>query len=149
MKTVVLTLAALSLVACSRSKPVDEKSTVITETTPSKGASMDDQDKAGTTTLTSAAWLPNESAMDRIALARCARESTCADVTRRVVDPASCVNDMKARMWSSLRADVCPAGIRGGELEECIQAIQHESCGSPLETLSRLTACRTSELCGR
>jgi len=152
MKTVVLTLAALSLVACTRSKPVDEKSTVMTETTPSTKASMDDQDKAGTTTLTSATWLPNESAMDRIAIARCAREAACAEVAAgppKTTNQPSCMDEMKRRTWSTLRADVCPAGIRGAELEECIQAIQHESCNSPLETLSRLTSCRTRQLCGK
>ena len=151
MKTVALTLAALSLLACTRSKPVDEKSNVITEATPPAKASMDDQDKAGTTTLTSASWLPNDSAMERIAIARCARETTCGGTASNAPkgDPQTCVSEMKTRTWSSLRADVCPSGIRGNELDDCIQAIQHESCNSPLETLSRLTQCRASELCGK
>ena len=150
MKTVALSLAALSLLACTRSKPVDEKSLAVTEVTPSARAAMDDQDRAGTTTLTSASWLPNDSAMERIALARCARESSCAAAapTAQKVDPQSCMPEMKTRTWSSLRADVCPSGVRGNALEECIQAIQHKSCNSPLGTLSRLTACRASELCG-
>ena len=153
MKTVALTLAAFSLLACTRSKPVDEKSLAVTEVTPSARAAMDDQDRAGTTTLTSASWVPNDSAMDRLAIARCARESACAaaaptSASADKIAPQSCVPEMKTRTWSSLRADVCPSGVRGNALEECIQAIQHESCNSPLGTLSRLTACRASELCG-
>lgn len=149
MKSLVLLLAGLSIVACSRSKPVDQQVGVRTETTPS--TAMDDQDKAGTTTLTSATWVSNDSALDRIAVSRCAREVACGEVgpNPHKVDQATCVAETKPKMWSGLRNDVCPSGIKGDQLDQCLQAIQHESCNNPLATLSRLTACRTSELCGK
>ena len=32
-------------------------------------------------------------------------------------------------------------------IEECIESIRTESCSNPIETISRLAACRTSDMC--
>ena len=41
----------------------------------------------------------------------------------------------------------CPRGVDSKELDECLESIKTESCNNPIDTISRLAACRTSDLC--
>ncbi|WP_438031284.1 DUF6184 family natural product biosynthesis lipoprotein [Sorangium sp. So ce233] len=41
----------------------------------------------------------------------------------------------------------CPGGIDSNELNECLQEIGNDDCNNPLDTLGRIVACRSSDLC--
>jgi hypothetical protein len=41
----------------------------------------------------------------------------------------------------------CRGGVVQKELDECVSEIKDESCGSPLDSLSRMVACRESDIC--
>ena len=108
-----------------------------------------EQDKSGTTTLTGASWVANEAAIDRIVASRCAREVTCSNIgpDKHFTESDVCVREIRKKMQGDLKASECPSGIDGKELDECLDAIRNESCTNPIESLGRLAACRTSDLC--
>jgi hypothetical protein len=105
--------------------------------------------KVGTTPMTDKATTNNEAAIQTIANARCAREARCNNVgaSKRWSNDAACRNDLSAKGRDELRAAECPGGIVQKELRECLEEIQNEDCNNPLDTLGRLAACRSSDLC--
>jgi hypothetical protein len=107
----------------------------------------------GTTTVTGAdiGAVQNQTAIARIVQARCERETSCNNVggDKRFADRNACVSEIQKDMQDDLNAKDCPAGIDQKELNHCLDSIHKESCGNPLETINRLAACRTSEMCLR
>jgi hypothetical protein len=105
--------------------------------------------KEGTTTLTGATVVNNQTAIDRIVAARCAREAACKDVSpdKRVGTQESCTQKLKTEMKNDLNVNECPRGIDQKELTKCLDAIKKEDCNNPIDAISRLAACRTGELC--
>ena len=108
-----------------------------------------EQDKSGTTSLTGASWVANGAAIDRIVASRCAREVACSNIgpDKHFTSGEVCVREVRTRMLDELKPSECPNGIDGKELDECLDAIRNESCTNPIESLARLAACRTSDLC--
>jgi hypothetical protein len=108
-------------------------------------------DRAGTTTVTGAdtRGLSNPLAIDRIVAARCQRETACNNVGsgKHFASQETCTRELRTKVGDDLKASECPRGIDKKELDECLQAIQAESCNNPIETISRLAACRTSDMC--
>lgn len=115
------------------------------------GMSDNREQNVGQTTVTGAnvGVVQNASAIERIVQARCEREATCNNVgtDKHFSNRDVCQREIRADMKDDLNAKDCPAGIDGKELGECLDAIHKESCGNPLETISRLAACRTSDMC--
>jgi hypothetical protein len=107
------------------------------------------EDQAGVTTLTGASWVANDAAIDRLVASRCAREITCSNIgaDRPFTSGEVCVEQVRKKLTEDLHTSECPAGIDGKELDECLDAIRNESCSSPIDTIARLAACRTSDLC--
>jgi hypothetical protein len=62
---------------------------------------------------------------------------------------AACIAEMKKDRREDLNGDACPGGIREKELNQCIAAIRDEDCGNPIDSISRLSACRTGNLCAK
>lgn len=153
MKNIVrLAVPALCIVAavgCNRDRTVDRDHD--RTTTTGGGVTTTDRDRSGTTTVTGAnvGRVGNESAIDRIVAARCAREATCNNVgaDKRYGSRDVCAQKIKADMRDDLSAKDCPAGIDQKELNECLESIQKEDCNNPIDAISRLAACRTSDLC--
>lgn len=150
-----VTVAVLTVVAvagCSRDRYERERPGLVSET---EGVNPNEQDKAGVTTITGAHWdsrepsFGNDAAIDRIAASRCAREVTCSNVglDKHFVSGEVCVREVRSKMRDELRSSECPRGIDGKELSECLDAIRSESCSNPIDTINRLAACRTSDLC--
>lgn len=108
-------------------------------------------DRTDTTTVTGAhyAAISNDTAINKLVTARCAREAACNNVgsDKRYVDHEVCMKELNAKVRDDLKASECPKGIDGKELDECIQAIHKEDCNNPIDTISRLAACRSSDLC--
>jgi hypothetical protein len=158
MKSVVLCTLAVSLVAvgaCSRdrSRTTEGESSSTKDrlgTLPEREVrNPNEQDRAGTTTLTGASWIANEAAVDRLVASRCAREVSCSNVgaDKHFTDGETCVREVRKKTLESLGTSECPSGIDGRELDECLDAIRKESCTNPIDTVGRLAACRTNKLC--
>ena len=101
------------------------------------------------TTVTSTYLVANDQAIKDITTARCDREFSCNNVgaghSWDTYD--ACQREIFQNTRVSLRAESCPNGIDGTNLTTCLQDIRNERCGNPLDTLGRLTACRTGRLC--
>jgi len=89
------------------------------------------------------------SAVASIAAARCDREVRCKHVgaKEKYRTRAVCVAELQRDKRDDINSDVCTGGVREKELVDCLAAIRDEDCGNPLDTISRLNACRTGNLC--
>lgn len=108
-------------------------------------------DQVGTTTVTGAdlGALSSDLAVQRIAAARCARETACNNVgaDKQFVDQDACARAIRTKLGTELEPSSCPRGIDAEATDRCMEAIRTESCNNPVDTLTRLAACRASELC--
>lgn len=144
-------LAATAVAACrdkSRESQEREHPSVVSER---DGHSTSDPDRSGTTSLTSAAWMTSDAAVDRIVATRCARELTCSKVgpDKHFPTTDSCVVEVRKRTRSELDTSSCTNGIDGEALDRCLQSIRTESCENPLDTISRMMACRAADICAK
>jgi hypothetical protein len=88
-------------------------------------------------------------AVDSIAQARCAREERCKNLgpNHKYGSKAECVAGVRKDNAEDLNAEECKGGVDQKELGECLEAIRGEDCNNPLDTIGRLAACRTSDMC--
>lgn len=88
-------------------------------------------------------------ALNNIAEARCDREQRCNNVGqgRRYESSQTCRATVRNDFSRDLNSSECQGGIDRAELSECMSDIRTEDCNNPIDTLSRLAACRTSDLC--
>jgi hypothetical protein len=102
----------------------------------------------GTTTVTGAS-VANTTAIDRLVAARCEREAACKNIgpDKKHASMPACNQKLRVDMKDELNPKECPHGIDHKELNKCIEAIGKEDCNSPIDTISRIAACRTSDLC--
>jgi len=103
----------------------------------------------GHATVTGASVITNTSAVEHIVAARCERESSCRNVgpDKNYASSSACIEKLQADMRQDLNAQDCPQGVSQKELGECLTAIRGEACNNPIDTIGRLAACRTSDLC--
>lgn len=108
-----------------------------------------DNGKVTTTTGANVASTSNDNAVARIVASRCAREATCNNVglDKHFNNTAGCTAKIRSDMKDDLNAKDCPYGVDVKELNECLEAIRSEECNNPLDSISRLAACRTSDMC--
>lgn len=149
----VVGLGILSVVGCNRDRertdldrPVERERTGVVrgENQPTI------HDQSGTTTVTGAnIGLANNAAIDRIVAARCERESACKNigVDKKHTNASACVQKLRADMKDDLNANECPRGIDQKELGECLESIRKEDCNNPIDSISRLAACRSGDMC--
>jgi hypothetical protein len=107
------------------------------EPIPTSGVSKD-----GTRTSTALA-------VSSIATARCDRELKCKNIgtNQKYLTTDECVTKMQNDKRTGLNPQECPDGVSDKDLASCLKAIREEDCGNPLDTVSRLTACRTGAMC--
>jgi hypothetical protein len=88
-------------------------------------------------------------AVQSIAQARCAREERCKNLgpNHKYESKTQCVAGVRNDNADDLNAEECKGGVDKKELGECLEAIRSEDCNSPLDTIGRLAACRTSDMC--
>jgi hypothetical protein len=88
-------------------------------------------------------------ARDQITDARCAREQRCENVGdgKKFSSVDDCRDRVRADWKDDLNGVECPQGINEAELNECLGEIRGEDCGSPIDTLSRVAACTTGQIC--
>lgn len=103
----------------------------------------------GQTTVTATYFVPNDQAIKDVTTTRCDRELSCNNIgvghSWDTYD--ACEREIHQNTRVSLREERCPNGVDGNNLASCLQDIRNERCGNPLDTLSRLTACRSGRLC--
>lgn len=126
---VVLLTLALSTVACNRHAR---------QTNTSDQTALKETDNRAT-----------RSAVRSIADARCEREQRCGNigVDAKYEDERACLDRVRSDWADELSARECPAGVRRSELDECLEDIRGEECGSPLDSLQRMFSCGTAEIC--
>lgn len=109
------------------------------------------EDRVGTTTVTGGdvGALSSDLAIQRIVAARCAREGACNNVgaDKHFVDNDACARSLHSKLADDLKPSECPRGIDAEVVDKCTEAIRTESCNNPIDTISRLAACRTSDMC--
>jgi hypothetical protein len=149
MKSVVRSVVSVACVgvgivaigACTRDRE-RERERPGAVTTEEKGTT-------GTTTVTGANVTSNQAAIEKIVAGRCAREETCKNVgvDKKYTNPQACTQKIKADMKDDLNPKECPRGVDEAQLNKCIDAIRKEDCNNPIDSLSRVVACRTGDLC--
>jgi hypothetical protein len=88
-------------------------------------------------------------AVSSIATARCDRELKCKNVgpNQKYLSTDECVTKMQNDKRTALNPQECPQGVSDKELASCLRAIRGEDCGNPLDSVSRLTECRSGAMC--
>lgn len=108
-------------------------------------------DRVGTTTVTGADYgsLSNELAIERIVAARCARETSCNNVgpDKHFVNHDVCARELRSKLGDDLEPSECPRGVDPAAIDKCMESIRTESCNNPIDTISRLAACRAGDMC--
>ena len=89
------------------------------------------------------------SAAESIAMSRCQREQACDNVgaDKKYSSSSDCLTRIRADWKDDLNARECPGGINQHQLDQCLTKIKTEDCGSPFDTLSRLTECTAGQIC--
>lgn len=90
-----------------------------------------------------------DQALSKIVEARCDREMRCGNVgaDQKFVDRNACISQVKKDFADGINADDCPAGVDSKELDECLTDARKEDCNNPFDTIGRVAACRTSDIC--
>jgi len=91
----------------------------------------------------------NALAVSSIATARCDRELKCKNIgtNKTYLSTNECITKLQNDKRTDLNADQCPGGVSDKDLSSCLKAIRDEDCGNPLDSISRLTSCRSGALC--
>lgn len=145
--TCIAALVVCTGVGCNKRERVDRDG--FTERSYDQGAT--DKSGVGTTTVTGAdlGALTSDTAIDRITVARCQRETACNNIgsDKHFVSYDVCARELRAKVGDDLAASKCPRGVDAAAIDKCTESIRNEGCNDPGDTLSRLAACRTSALC--
>lgn len=88
-------------------------------------------------------------AVKDITSARCEREMRCGNVGAddKYESRSACITEIGKDWRDDLSFEDCPGGVSTKELEECLSEVRNEDCNNPFDKLSRLAACRESDLC--
>jgi len=91
----------------------------------------------------------NATSVQAITEARCMREEKCGNIgaDKDYASKSACQTKISADWRDELNAYDCPGGVVSKELSECLAEIKNEDCASPFDTLGRVVACRSSDLC--
>lgn len=92
---------------------------------------------------------PVLSAPEAIAQARCSREERCDNigVDAKYDSFAACDQQIRNDWQEDLDRRECPSGVDQVELDECLTEIRNEDCGNPFDSLERMVACSSAQIC--
>jgi hypothetical protein len=87
--------------------------------------------------------------LNEIAGARCAREQTCGNIgtDEEYASLEACRAAITKEWAEEVNKYECPGGVVQKELNECLESIKREDCASPFDTLGRVVACRSGDIC--
>jgi hypothetical protein len=82
-------------------------------------------------------------------MSRCQREQACDNVgpDKKYLSAGDCLTRIRSDWKDDLNARECPGGVNQHQLDQCLSKIRAEDCGSPFDTLSRLTECTAGQIC--
>lgn len=100
-------------------------------------------------TTPAAAANATASASESIAESRCDREARCNNIgdQKKYSSKSDCLARIRADWKDDLNARECPSGVNKTQLSECLTEIRNEDCNSPFDTLSRVAACTSGQIC--
>ena len=143
-----LALNTLAVAGCERKERVNkegEREVVVQPARPANepAPAHPDKEKMVKRSVNSAV------AVSSIVEARCDREARCENIgaKEKFKTWAECKKEIAAKSSDKIGAPECPGGIDQHELSECLTEIRNEGCGNPLETLERVAACNSADLC--
>src|SRR6185436_4567081 len=92
---------------------------------------------------------PNERSIGALTNARCEREQRCDNIGKGKTYESreKCQATLKDDLYDKLGPDECKEGVDQGAPQECLKSVREEACGSALDTIGRLFACRSTKLC--
>jgi hypothetical protein len=142
-----LTVSTLGLVGCNNERDRPAASPANDGYADTNTARVDEVDEG--TGVAPVAASSASAARDQITDARCAREQRCENVgdNKKYSSVDDCRATVRAEWKDDLNGVECPQGINEAELNECLGEIRGEDCGSPIDTLSRVAACTTGQIC--
>jgi hypothetical protein len=87
--------------------------------------------------------------VQQIAEARCAREQKCGNVgaDEDYATAEVCLQQITKEWAEEVNAYDCPGGVLQKMLNQCLESIKSEDCASPFDTLGRVVACGSGEIC--
>ena len=145
--------AVVASAACNKTLPERDSREGRDRDLEDKSGAPRPGERVGTTTLTGAELgagsLSNGVVTQRIVEARCARETACNNIgpDKHFVDRSVCERTLGERMGNDLQPSACPRGIDSDAANRCMEATRLEDCNNPIDTISRIAACRATELC--
>ena len=144
----VAALGTLALVGCERREDKYNRTTVVTPVESPKTADRDLPPK-GDELDVGGGPIEISAALSKIVGARCDREMKCGNVgaDKKYSDRNACTASVKKDFADGINAEDCPAGVDSKELDECLTEARNEDCANPFDTIGRVAACRTSDIC--
>ena len=135
IKTAAWTLLATLACACNKSHE------------PEPRMARNDPSTANDRVMTPASG--TRSAAEQISRARCEREQQCGNIgaDKTYSSHQDCLARIRNDWRDELNARECPGGINQHELDECLSQVRSEACGSPFDTLARVTECTQGQIC--
>jgi hypothetical protein len=90
-------------------------------------------------------------ALQSIAATRCDRAMRCQQIGsaqgQKWSSLDACVTSVRQNEREDINLYACPGGIDQKELNECLAEIRSAECGSALDAIQQMAACRSSDLC--
>jgi len=88
-------------------------------------------------------------AASSVSTAQCDRELRCKNIgtNKKYLTTEECVTKLQNDKRTSINPEACPQGVNENHLADCLKAIREEDCGNPLDSVTRLTQCRSGTLC--
>jgi Family of unknown function (DUF6184) len=101
-----------------------------------------------TSTPTNVAMTPRESAVVRVAQARCDLEGKCGRIGAhlRYETGRDCMAELMRDTEQDLSPEICPSNVPSARLEKCVNELFGESC-EPLSPTRRMMSCDPRVLC--
>jgi hypothetical protein len=105
--------------------------------------------RADTTPVDESPRSATSSAAESIAQSRCEREQRCENIggDKKFSSMDDCLARVRTDWKDDLNARECPGGVNRPQLDECMTEIRNEDCSSPLDTLERVAACTSGQIC--
>ncbi len=141
----VLSLGVIATVGCERRERANEREREReVQVSPARPAEPGAEHKTAVKPSTT-----NAKAVASIVEARCDREARCSNIgaDHKFKSWQECQQKITTKSSEKIGAPECPGGVDSYELSECLTEIRNEKCGNPLDTLERVAACNSADLC--
>lgn len=123
--------------------------TIVAVTTPEPDAGADAGATVVGVSITTIVPRGHRDVVDNIASARCRREQRCNNIGfgLKYASLDACRTQVATDWRDELNRYECPGGFVQKELDECMREIENEDCRNPFDTLERMVACRSGDIC--